>query len=117
VSESAANGGDPFGLLFLSIISTPSLIVLGILMLGFKNRLQISFFNGLIPFFGIVALYIPLLVNGGTPIGQNMIVYNYWTRVGLIGTGLRATLSITTVVTAIAIFVPKRNERQTGQTE
>ena len=52
MSQYAANGGDPFGLIFLPLVAYPTLVVLGILLLGFKNRLQISFFNGLIPFIG-----------------------------------------------------------------
>jgi hypothetical protein len=110
VSEDAANGGDPLGLIFLSIVSMPSLIVLGIILVGFKIRLQIPLFNGLISFIGIVALYIPLIVNGTTPTGHDVIVHNYWTRVGMIGVGLGVALSLITVVTTVVVLLPKRKQ-------
>lgn len=97
VSQYAAEGGDPLGIIFLPLISFPSLIVLGILLLGFKNRLQIPIFNGLIPFIGILALYLPLLFD----------IARHPTEVGLIGVGAEVILGTITVVTTVVILVSK----------
>ena len=97
VSQYAAEGGDPLGIMFLPLISFPSLIVLGILLLGFKNRLQIPIFNGLIPFIGILALYMPLYLD----------IVRRPTEVGLIGVGAGVMLGIITAVTTGVILVSK----------
>ena len=104
-----SNGGDPLELMFLYILTFPALIVLGITLIVCKKRLHTPLFNGLIPFIGIVAFYIPLLVNGIAPSSYN------WTRVGLIGVGIGVALSIMTVVTTVVILVLKRNMSQTSQ--
>jgi cytochrome c biogenesis factor len=98
MSQLAANGGEPFGIIFIPLVSAPSLIVLGILLLGFKNRLQIPWFNGLIPFNGIPALYFPLLAD----------IIKRPKEVGLLGVGIAGALSITTVVTAVVILLSKK---------
>jgi hypothetical protein len=89
--------------MFLYILTFPALIVLGIILIVCRKRLHTPLFNGLIPFIGIVAFYIPLLVNGIAPSSYN------WTRVGLIGVGMGVALSIMTVATTVAILVSKRN--------
>ena len=63
VSQYAANGGDPLGLMFLYIVSVPSLLILALVLAFFKNRLQLPLFNILIPLVGIPALIIPLLAD------------------------------------------------------
>jgi hypothetical protein len=103
------NGVDPLELMFLYILTFPALIVLGIILIVGKKRLHTPLFNGLIPFIGIVAFYISLLVNGIAPSSYN------WTRVGLIGVGMGVALSIMTVVTTVVILVLKRNMIQTSQ--
>lgn len=112
MSQLAANGGDPLGLMFLYIVSVPSLLVLALVLTCFKNRLQIPLVNILIPIVGIPALFIPLVVNGATPSGQGVIQHNYWTRVGLTGVGVGVALIIITVVITEVILFPKKSESE-----
>lgn len=55
-------GGDPLALLVIYIISDPALLVLGIVLLFCGKRFQVSIFNRLIPFVGIVALTFTIFV-------------------------------------------------------
>lgn len=112
MSQLAANGGDPLGLMFLYIVSIPSLLVLALVLACFKNRLQIPLFDVLIPLVGIPALIIPLIVNGATPSGQGVIQHNYWTRVGWTGVGVGGALIIITVVITEVILFPKKSKSE-----
>jgi hypothetical protein len=112
MSQLAANGGDPLGLMFLYIVSVPSLLVLALVLACFKNRLQIPLLDVLIPLVGIPALFIPLIINGTTPSGQGVIEHNYWTRVGFTGVGMGVALIIITVVTTEVILFPKKSKSE-----
>jgi len=99
VSQEAANGGDPLGLLFLYVVSVPCLLVLALVLAFFKNRLQLPLFNILIPLVGIPALILPLYAD----------IINHSTEVGLLGIGVGVALSIVTVAITI-VTLQKANE-------
>lgn len=88
-------GADPLELLVLYIITFPSLIVLGIILIVFKRRLRIPILNGLIPFIGILAFYATLFINGIAPSSYD------WARVGLTGLGIGVALAIITAATTV----------------
>jgi hypothetical protein len=102
VSQYAAKGGDPLGLLFLYVVSVPSLLVLALVLAFFKNRLLLPLFNILIPLIGIPALILPLLAD----------IANRPTEVGLIGIGMGVTLSIITVATIVVILKSKKSRSE-----
>lgn len=97
VSQYAAKGGDPLGLLFLYVVSVPSLLVLALVLAFLKNRLQLPLLNILIPIVGIPALILPLLAD----------IANRPTEVGLIGVGVGVVLGITTLATTVVILKSK----------
>ena len=99
MSQLAANGGDPLGLMFLYIMSVPSLLVLALVLAFFKRRLQLPLFNILIPLVGIPALILPLYAD----------IINHSTEVGLIGIGVGGALSIVTVAITV-VTLQKANE-------
>jgi hypothetical protein len=99
-SEYAAKGGEPFGIIFLYVVSFPSLIILGTILVSFKNRLQIPLLNGLIPFTGILAFIFPLLFD----------IIRRPRVVGFIGVAMGAALSLITVAITAANLVSKRNK-------
>ena len=102
MSQLAANGGDPLGLMFLYIVSVPSLLVLALVLAFFKRRLQLPLFNILIPLVGIPALIIPLFYD----------IINHPTEVGLIGIGMGVALSIITVATIVVILKSKKSRSE-----
>ena len=102
VSQSAAHGGDPLGLLFIYVVSVPSLLVLALVLAFFKNRLQLPLINILTPIIGIPALIIPLYYD----------ITNHPTEVGLIGIGMGVTLSIITVATTVVILKSKKSRSE-----
>jgi hypothetical protein len=99
MSQLAAKGGDPLGLMFLYIMSVPSLLVLALVLAFFKRRLQLPLFNILIPLVGIPALILPLYAD----------IINHSTEVGLIGIGVGGALSIVTVAITV-VTLQKANE-------
>jgi hypothetical protein len=107
VSKQAANGNDPLGFMAVNILSFLSLGIPGTILIVCKNRLQIPTLNGLIPIIGIAAFWVPLIINGPTPIGQNTFVHNYWTRVGLMEIGIAIAIGIMTAITTILNLIPK----------
>ena len=115
VAKQAANGSDPLGFMAVDILSFLSLGILGTILIVCKNRLQIPTLNGLVPMIGIVVFYVPLVINGPTPIGQNTSVYNYWTRVGLMGVGLALAIGITIAIITVLNLIPKYKRTDINQ--
>lgn len=115
VSQYAAKGGDPLGFVAVDILIFLSLGILGTILIVGKNRLQIPTLNGLIPIIGIPVLFIPLVINGPTPIGQNATVHNYWTRVGLMGVGLALAIGITIAIITVLNLIPKHKRTDINQ--
>jgi hypothetical protein len=99
VSQYVAKGGDPLGILFLYVVSFPSLLVLALVLASLKNRLQLPLLKILIPIVGIPALILPLLAD----------IANRPTVVGLIGIGVGVALSIVTVAITV-VTLQKANE-------
>jgi hypothetical protein len=58
--SSVVSGEDPMELLFIFFISCPTLLVLGIILLFYGKRFQVSIVDRLIPFIGIVVLIAPI---------------------------------------------------------
>ena len=102
VSQYAAKGGDPLGILFLYVVSFPCLLVLALVLASLKNRLQLPLLNILIPLVGIPALILPLLAD----------IANRPTVVGLIGIGVGVALSIITLATTVVILMPKKSKSE-----
>ena len=115
VAKQAANGSDPLGFMAVDILSFLSLGILGTILIVCKNRLQIPTLNGLVPMIGIVVFYVPLVINGPTPIGQNTSVHNYWTRVGLMEVGIALALGIMTAIITILNLIPKHKGTEINQ--
>ena len=115
VAKQAANGSDPLGFMAVDILSFLSLGILGTILIVCKNRLQIPALNGLVPIIGIAGFYVPLVINGPTPIGQNTSVYNYWTRVGIMEVGIALALGIMTVIITILNLIPKHKGTEINQ--
>ena len=99
VSQYVAKGGDPLGILFLYVVSFPSLLVLALVLASLKNRLQLPLLKILIPIVGIPALILPLLAD----------IANRPTVVGLIGIVVGVALSIVTVAITV-VTLQKANE-------
>jgi hypothetical protein len=115
VAKQAANGSDPLAFMAVDILSFLSLGILGTILIVCKNRLQIPTLNGLVPIIGIIVFYVPLVVNGPTPIGQNASVHNYWTRVGLMEVGIALALGIMIAVITIMNLIPKHKRTEINQ--
>ena len=115
VSKQAANGSDPLAFMGGDILSFLSLGILGTILIVCKNRLQIPALNGLVPIIGIAVFYVPLVINGPTPIGQNTSVHNYWTRVGLMEVGIALALGIMIVIVTILNLIPKHKGTEINQ--
>jgi len=98
------HGQDPLALIFIPFFATPALLVLGIVLLVFGKRFQIPLFNRLIPFIGMVALWLALS-------GGNLLP----SRNGfLVGTCIGIALSILTIATAVRIVISKQKRGQTS---
>ena len=115
VAKQAANSSDPLAFMAVDILSFLSLGILGTILIVCKNRLQIPTLNGLVPIIGIIVFYVPLVVNGPTPIGQNASVHNYWTRVGLMEVGIALALGIMTAIITILNLIPKHKGTEINQ--
>jgi hypothetical protein len=115
VSNQAANGSDPLRFMAVDILSFLSLGILGTILIVCKNRLQIPTLNALVPIIGIAAFYVPLVINGPTPIGQNTSVHNYLTRVGIMEVGIARALGIMIVIITILNLIPKHKGTEINQ--
>jgi len=113
-------GEDPLALLFIYVISAPTLLVLGIILLFYGKHFQVPVFNRLIPFVGIVALTAPIFGVSGFPhtyfISRYFPTFGYdYRTIGLVGTYIGISLSILTVATTVAIVVSEQNRNQTSR--